>query len=161
MFPSQKEGESVPAADPSFSRRVRRRASGQTLISVLVSLFILTTGILSTLALSLGSGRVTRQSHLRSVAYAAARQEMESLRAVNFDSRVSPGNVPVVATFDLPGEVEQLCPQAQMKGDYVVVPLSKTLQQVTIQVSWLNPASGFHQPSSMRLNTLIAKEPGQ
>jgi len=143
------------------NRNKRSRILGQTLVEVLVALFILSVGVLPMFSLMLQSSQVSRQAHLQSAAYSVARQEMESLRATNFDARVGNGTDPVVGTFDIPSEVQSQYPQAKMKGDYVVAPLSDTLQQMTIQVSWQNPTARYQQTTSVRLDTMIAKEPGQ
>jgi Tfp pilus assembly protein PilX len=136
-----------------------RRNAGQSLIEVLASLFILSVGMLPVVSLTLDSGRISKQAELRSVAYAAARQQMERLRALRFDSRTA-GSAPAAADFAVSAATQTQFPQAHLQGNYVVVPLSSTLQQVTVQISWRNPAAKFRQNSSIRLSTLIAKEPG-
>jgi len=138
----------------------RRNTMGMTLIEIVVAMFVLSVGILPTITLTLDCSRTMKQAHLRTAAYAAARQELEDLRAMSFDSRATTSTGNVTGTFALPTSVQEQFPQAKIQGQYVIAPLSDTLQQITIQVAWYNPAASYNQVSRVRLDTMVAKEPG-
>jgi len=144
----------------SHCNRQRRNAAGLSLIEVVVALFVLSVGILPVVSMTLDCSRTMKQAHLRTAAYTAARQELEDLRATNFDSRTTSSVGNITGTFVLPDSVQAQFPRANATGQYVIAPLSDTLQQITVQVAWYNPASSYKQVSRVRLDTLIAKEPG-
>jgi type IV pilus modification protein PilV len=137
--------------------QTRRRAQrGTSLIEVMIALFVIVVGLLPSLSLCGSSCRLSQQAQLRAAAYNSARDQMESLRALQFASRTTE----TTQSFTIPSAVTTQFPNARMTGTYMVVPLSTTLQQVIVQVSWRN-ASANAPTSTIRLNTIVAQEPGK
>jgi Tfp pilus assembly protein PilV len=132
---------------------------GGSLVEVIIALFIIVAGVLPVLWLCIGAGLLNRQAQIQTAAYSAARQQLEALRAQNFDSRAQ---LTATQMFPLPADITSQFPQSHMTGLYSVTSLRNTLQQVTVQVAWKNGAApGYTKDSSVRLTTLIAKETGR
>jgi hypothetical protein len=118
------------------------------------------------LGLMVRAQKVGRQAQVCTAAANAARQEMETLRALPPAARpATPGEVP----FALPAAVTSRFPHAALEGTYRVADaapgglLSPGLQQIVVTVRWRSAAGstagGSSAPrSEVRLDTLVAQE---
>lgn len=140
----------------------RRREAGFTLIEIVAALFIIVVCILPITSLLLSARSLDQQAQVQAVAYNAARQEMETLRAEKF------ANHPVAAQagFAIPNSLTAQFPTISLVGSYSIASVSSyggasyPVQQIAVQVRW-NNASASGTPSFVRLDTLLTQEPGR
>ncbi len=144
--------------------RIKNRIRGLTLVETMISTVLVLVGILLGTALYSASSLMNRQAAARSVAYAAARQQLEILRAQDQSNRLTVSD----QAFPIPQRVLQNFPGGskgvKMEGRYSVAPVSgsTTRQQVIVTISWRNASNTKTETapiSEVSLSAIVAMEP--
>lgn len=160
---SSHRGAGIRRRQPGQRRRGAARG-GFTLIEAIISLAVIVL-ILPMIALMLVGRTLDQQAEVQAVAFNVARQELETLRALNYLDRPSDGTP---RSFPIPTAVQMQFPNysysgatANFTGTYAVLPgaISNT-QEIRVTVSWIRSgATGI--TSSVTLDTLNAKGAGE
>jgi Tfp pilus assembly protein PilV len=132
-----------------MSRVGKRTTSGFTLVDVLLSVAIITVGMVAvsyTMAVGLGLNIDTRETNL---AYQAANAQMDFLRQLPFNQLSICTNQP----FSVPN-LSQL-PNADARMTVELVQGEPNLKKVTLVIRWTRHGPGRDQ--SIRLVTLVSR----
>jgi type II secretory pathway pseudopilin PulG len=128
---------------------VKKATSGFTLVDVLLSIAIITVGMVAvsyTMAVGIGLNIDTRETNL---AYQAANAQMDYLRQLPFNRLSICTNQP----FSVPN-LSQL-PNADARMTVELVQGEPNLKKVTLVISWTRRGPGRDQ--SIRLVTLVSR----
>ena len=137
---------------------------GFTLAEVIAALAVVVVGVLPLSLLFVSSRQLSNQAQIQCAAYNVAREEMEKLRALNFNDRTINTTVsfpisPTVAalyvnnTYNMSGSYYITSPYwSDPKGVY-------NTQQIVVRVSWTN-ADQFKSTSFVQLDTINSNVAG-
>ena len=132
-----------------MNRVAKRTNSGFTLVDVLLSIAIITVGMVAvsyTMAMGIGLNIDTRETNL---AYQAANTQMDSLRQIPFNELSVCAN----KSFNAPN-LSQL-PNADARMTVELFQGEPNLKKVTLVISWTRHGPGRDQ--SIRLVTLVSR----
>ena len=130
-----------------MSRVGKRTTSGFTLVDVLLSIAVITVGMVAvsyTMAVGLGLNIDTRETNL---AYQAANAQMDYLRQLPFNQLIICKNQP----FSVPNLSQLPNADARMTVELI----EPHLKKVTLVISWTRHGPGRDQ--SIRLVTLVSR----
>ena len=139
--------------------------AGFTLVEAMVALAVMVVGIVPLATLMLTGRHLDQQAEVQAVAFNVARQELETLRALNYNDRQADG---VSRSFPIPTTVQTQFPNysytgatANFTGGYVVTPgpVANT-QEIVVTVRWLRSGS-LGTASSATLDSLNAQGAGE
>lgn len=139
-----------------------RRQKGFTLIESTVALFVFVAGVMTTVGAMSVSELVGRQAQVRSIAHGLARQKIEELKALDFDSRSVVANEPFEISDKVMEGARQAQAQLELQGTYTVAAVGTgSLHQITVRVLWRNGSSkdfGNQPWSEVILSTLASRQ---
>ena len=147
-----------------FHLGVRRpHQRGFTLIEICVTLFILVVGLLPIVGLLLTARHLDQQAQVQGIAYHAAWDELETLRAQVVGNRL----LTTQSSFPIADTITQSYPIEQLTGTYSVTTMTglgdttHMVQQIAVQVSWKNSSAAGTPASSERISTYLSTGAGQ
>lgn len=158
-----KSNTSIMATRKSPLRGRHLRQRGFTLIEVCVTLFILVVGLLPIVGLLLSARHLDQQAQVQGIAYHAAWDELETLRAQVAGNRL----VTTQASFPIANSITQNYPTELLTGTYSVTSVAglgdatHAVQQIAVQVSWKNSSAAGTPSSSERICTYLSTGAGQ
>lgn len=126
-------------------------------------MFVIVVGILPIISLLLASRRLDQQAQVRAVAYHAAWDTLETLRAQTPADRPST----TYTAFALPSSVTQAYPAEGLTGSYSVASVAglgdarHSVQQIAVSISWRNASAAGTVTSSERISTYVTQGAGQ
>lgn len=142
-------------------RHTRQR--GFTLIEICMTLFILVVGLLPIVGLLLTARHLDQQAQVQGIAYHAAWDELETLRAQVAGNRL----LTTQSSFPIADTITQSYPVEQLTGTYSVTSVpglgdsTHGVQQIAVQVSWNNSSAAGTPASSERISTYLSTGAGQ
>jgi len=144
--------------------RVRRpHRQGFTLIEISIALFVIVIGILPIISLLLSSRKLDEQAQVKAVAYHAAWDTLETLRAQSLADRPTTANT----AFTLPAAVTQAYPAENLTGSYSIASVASLgdtrhpVQQIAVSVSWQNASASGTVTSSERISSYVTEGAGR
>lgn len=121
--------------------RIRRRgsrASGFTLIEVLLAITLTTVGVLGAASLITSTSITNRRIREETAAARACRHALENVRSLPWNAIADRNNAPLL------GDVPELSEMANGAGSLTIAPYQgqSDIKQVTIRVTWTEPGMG-------------------
>lgn len=136
--------------------------SGFMLLELVFTLFALTVCILPVVAVMVSARKLNRQAEVQTVAYQAARQELEALKAQSYGNR----SVISKASFTIPANLTaNFSSEVAMTGTYSIASYNAytnpPVQDISVRVTWKRMDTSQSTNSAVELSSLLAKEPGK
>ena len=144
----------------------RPRRSGFTLTETALALFVIALGVVPVVALLINARRLGQQAQVQTAAYAAARQQLESLRSLSYANRPAASGVvfslPAAVTTEFPIEFPNAGTTSYASYDVLsradLGDSQHPVQQIVVRVFWVRGDTyGAAATSGVRLTTLVAK----
>ena len=145
--------------------RTRAKTAGTTLVESIVSIFMVTMGILTFGSLAVFSKKISVESQCRQIATSFASKQLDELSATTY-TLLHPGDHFSVL---VPTQVQQTLPVVEnasyaMKAEYFVLPTATpTVRQLVVHVWWSNKAASGGADavptSQVQVSRLIAQQP--
>jgi prepilin-type N-terminal cleavage/methylation domain-containing protein len=132
-------------------RRSRRRASGFTLVEVILAIALVTVGFLGAMSLVTSTSVTNRRAREESAAYRACRHELENLRGMSWSALTTRTNAAFV------GDVPELSELSSATGQLTIATYNSdpSIRRITLTVSWSEPRLGSQ---SWSMTTLVGSK---
>ncbi len=138
---------------------VRKRRRAFSVVEIMASLFVITAALFPAMLLCLGSYRTAQQAQAQTVAYLIAQKQIETVRLQSWGSRPTSGATAFTVSTT---SNDQVMPNGTanttvgFQGRYWVTPVSSSVQQITVRVSWPS-LTAWGKVSEVCLDTLYVK----